>query len=124
MEIVKLYELPMLTSNLYQEPSITIHNMNIAIELMGGDVDNKNKRVKLIFKNVLCHMHTSERFTKKMLNAYDTVVEIKNSYWLKELKKLNERDFQFWFPRHFAVYLDGIGMYQFIAKNYEVIEYE
>ncbi len=122
MEIKKIYELPMLSSNLHQNPVINLNGINISIELDGGDVNNVHKKTKLLFKNVLCHMHTSERFTKNMFDAYDAVVEIIDSRWIGELKKMNERDFNYWKPKHFAVYLEGVGMYQFIAKEFEELE--
>ena len=58
-------------------------------------------------------------FTAEMYDAYDTVVEIVDSEWLMTMKKMNETDFNFWQPKDFAVYLDGMGLYQFVAKGFE-----
>ena len=34
--------------------------------------------------------------------------------------EINEEDFSFWKPKHYSLYLDGFGMYQFIAQSLEV----
>ena len=41
---------------------------------------------------------------------------------LEELKKINLDDFSFWKPKHYVLYLDRFGMYQFIAQSFEVEE--
>lgn len=123
MDIKKIWELPMLSAQLEDEPEIIIKQMNIVFSICYYDESlKKNKIVKIKFNSVLCHKHTSERFTKAMLDAYDTVVEIYESDWLKELYKLNERDYEFWKPKHYAIYFDGNGLYQFIARSFEVEE--
>lgn len=47
-----------------------------------------------------------------------------DSEWLDELKGINKEDFDYWKPKHYIIYLDGIGMFQFIAQGYEVMEHE
>lgn len=119
--IVKVYELPMLTSALKETPKVLIEDLNYTVQISGWNLEDEEKEVTLKFKVVLCYSHTSECFTKSLLNAYDSVVEIKESEWLKELEIMNVKDFESWKPRHFAIYLDGAGMYQFIAQEFEVI---
>ena len=36
--------------------------------------------------------------------------------------KINLDDFSFWKPKHYVLYLDRFGMYQFIAQSFEVEE--
>ena len=119
MIVKKIFELPMLSSLLNHEPELLIRGLDISMILDGKDLSDANRHVCLSFKNVLCHKHTSERFTAEMYDAYDTVVEIVDSEWLMTMKKMNETDFNFWQPEHFAVYLDGMGLYQFVAKGFE-----
>ena len=118
MIVKKIFELPMLSSLLNHEPELLIKGLDISMILDGKDLSDANRHVCLSFKNVLCHKHTSERFTAEMYDAYDTVVEIVDSEWLMTMKKMNETDFN-WQPKHFAVYLDGMGLYQFVAKGFE-----
>jgi len=121
MIIKKLWELPILSSQLENGLQISINGMEVSLSFTYLADENIEKEVELKFDSVLCHLHTSERFTKAMLDAYDTVVQIEESDWLNELKKLNERDYEFWKPKHYAVYFDGIGLYQFIAKDFVAI---
>ncbi|MDE6203809.1 MAG: hypothetical protein K2G19_10080, partial [Lachnospiraceae bacterium] len=71
-----------------------------------------------------CNKHISARFTPKLFNSYDRIVELVDSEWLVELKDVNKEDFNYWNPKHYIMYLDEIGMFQFIARGYEVIEHE
>lgn len=89
------YELPMFSSNLENEPQIE-------------------------FVSVIGFKQTSPRFTPQLYGAYDKVVEVIDSEWLEELKEINLEDFSFWKPKHYVLYLDGFGMYQFIAQSFEV----
>ena len=120
MEINKMFELPMLSSELDEEIRVEIENFNVNIIVTYFDTNER--KLIICFKNALCHIHTSKRFTKQMLNAYDKIVEVVNSEWLSELQKLNEIDFAFWKPRHFAIYLEKLGMYQIIAQEYEIFD--
>lgn len=47
-----------------------------------------------------------------------------DSEWLEELKGINEEDYNYWKPKHYIMYLDEVGMFQFIAQGFEVIENE
>ena len=89
MIVKKIFELPMLSSLLNHEPELLIKGLDISMILDGKDLSDANRHVCLSFKNVLCHKHTSERFTAEMYDAYDTVVEIVDSEWLMTMKKMN-----------------------------------
>ena len=89
MIVKKIFELPMLSSLLNHEPELLIRGLDISMILDGKDLSDANRHVCLSFKNVLCHKHTSERFTAEMYDAYDTVVEIVDSEWLMTMKKMN-----------------------------------
>lgn len=119
-----LYEIPIYSSNLDKDPIVLSQDMNMKIELVGPDDENRLRKVLIQFTSVLCYKYTSERFTPKLYNSYDKIVELMDSEWLDELKKLNKEDFNYWNPKHYVLYLDGVGMFQFVAQSYEVIEYE
>lgn len=112
MKITKLWELPVLSSEV-DEISVVQNGCSITITGFNGGV-----KFKLHFNVVLCYRYTSERFTKHLYDSYDTLVEIEDSDWLKELKQLNEDDLNFWKPRHFAIYLDSVGLYEIISNNF------
>ena len=114
------YELPMFSSNLENEPQIEFKNMNVKIIIKGYDENDVICETEIKFISVIGFKQTSPRFTPKLYGAYDKVVEVIDSEWLEELKKVNEEDFSYWKPKHYILYLDGFGMYQFIAQSLEV----
>lgn len=118
------YELPIFSSSLEKEPIIDYKDLNMKIELIGTDAENRLRRIKIKFNSVLCNKHTSARFTPKLYESYDRIVELADSEWLTELKNINKEYFNYWNLKHYIIYLDGFGMYQFIAQGYEVVEYE
>lgn len=116
------YELPIYSSNLEGDPVLFSEDMNMKIALTGVDDKNKLRKILIKFNSVICNKYTSARFTPELYDSYDKIVELMDSEWLEELKKLNEEDFCYWHPKHYIIYLDGVGMFQFIAQNYEVVE--
>lgn len=82
-----LYEFPMLTQTLVEPPLVEIRGMCVQITLKGWDLQDNIHCAKLVFEKVQCYSHTSERFTESILNAYDSVVEVMNSDWLRAMEK-------------------------------------
>lgn len=118
------YELPIYSSTLEQDPVFESKDMNIGIELLGMDEESRLRKIVIKFITVLCNKHTSVRFTPELYDSYDRIVELVDSEWLAELKDVNKENFNYWNPKHYIMYLDGVGMFQFIAQGYEVIEHE
>ena len=118
------YELPIFSSTLEKDPIINSKDMNTEIELIGVDEENRLRKIVIKFNSVICNKHTSTRFTPKLYDSYDRIVELVDSEWLDELKGINKEGFNYWKPKHYIIYLDGVGMFQFIVQGYEVIEYE
>lgn len=76
----------------------------------------------ICFKTVLCNKYTSWEFTPKLYDSYDRIVELIDSGWLEELKEINEEEYNYWRPKHYLLYLGEVGLFQFIARDFEVIE--
>ncbi|RPF43406.1 hypothetical protein EDD70_2370 [Hydrogenoanaerobacterium saccharovorans] len=124
MQINKLWSLPILSSEIEEGVSISSDGMDIILSFKCALESGRQKKYEIRFESVLCHTHTSERFTPKMFDSYDTLVSLEESEWLNNLKILNSRDFEFWKPKHFVIYFDGSGQYQFIAREFVVSEKE
>lgn len=116
------YELPIFSSTFENDPVIKFQDMDVLIELTGADEENQQRHITIVFKRVVCSKHTSASFTVKLYNSFDTIVELIDSEWLNELKSINNEKYEFWCPRHYIVYFDGIGMLQFIAQDVEIRE--
>ena len=113
------YELPIFSSGLKEDPIIETKNLNVKLVLDGYDDEDQEKKVIIQFENVLCYKYTSTSFTQTLYGAYDKIVELMESEWLNELKQVNKDKFNYWGLKHYVLYLDGIGLYQFIAQRYE-----
>lgn len=114
------YQLPFFSQTLSSDPIIKFDHLDVIMKLEGYDEKDYLRKVCITFEIVQCYKHTSEMFTPKLYGAYDKVVELKDSTWIQEMKKINEEKFRFWQLRHFAVYLDSIGMYEFMAQGCKV----
>lgn len=119
-----IYELKMFSSNLKNDPEFIVDGMKNILKIEGYDDEGRINKIRVELDSVLCYKRTSARFTPKLYDSYDKVVELLDSDWLNELKAINNEDYDFWKPRHFILYLDEIGMYEFIACEIEINEYE
>jgi len=122
MQINKLWTLPVLSSEIEEGININNEGMDMILSFYINHENEIKRNFEIRFKSVLCHMHTSERFTKKLYDSYDTLVCLEGSEWLNNLKILNPRDFDYWNPKHFVIYFDSVGQYQFIASDFLVCE--
>lgn len=61
-------------------------------------------------------------------DAYDVLVEIEDSDWVKELlletKERRERSGEAWELHHYLLYLDGSGCIEVIAASWKVLDEE
>jgi hypothetical protein len=54
--------------------------------------------------------------------AYDTVVEVEGSTWVSELEQSqSQRPRKPWTMRHFMLFIDSAGCYEFVAESFEVL---
>lgn len=65
-----IYELPVYSSSLEQDPIFQSKDMNMEIELIGVDEENKLRRIVIRFNSVLCHKYTLAR----MMILWQTLV--------------------------------------------------
>lgn len=77
------------------------------------------------FIGVCCYRHSRERFMDLniMDGCYDKMTMIQESEWISELKKLHEtarEQMSLKSPKHYAIYLDSVGLYEFIADNVQL----
>ncbi|MBQ4900403.1 hypothetical protein KB559_16320 [Paenibacillus sp. Marseille-P2973] len=71
----------------------------------------------LTFKNTISFKVTSEDCLKEyMLGTLDTLVEVINSWWIEETKNNFRGDEEFNF-KHYLIFFEDYGCYEFIAEN-------
>jgi hypothetical protein len=66
--------------------------------------------------------HRSEMFISTLMDAYDCLVEIVDSEWVEEFKKINKKIADYWNIKHYAIFLKSYGLYEFIASDYTILE--
>lgn len=118
------YELPVYSYALEQDVQIEHNGLDIKINVIGYDDNNKLRKISILFKTVLCYKFTSKVFSPELYNSFDKIVELKNSEWLQELSEINKEEFDYWKLRHYVLYLADDGLFQFIANDFEVTEYD
>ncbi len=124
MKIVKLWEIPMISHELEDDFQVIIDGSTISLSIQYSNPffpDIKQKTI-ITFDTVLCYRYTTDCFTRELYDAYDTLVKIDVSQWLKEIKQMYSYEYNILQPKHYAVYIDSRGLYEFIAKDYEVRE--
>lgn len=86
------------------------------------DNDDKVFNGQIEFESVIAHRHTTEKFTNFIKGTYDNLCEISESEWLSHFEKLSPEWASTNQLRHYAIYLDSYGLYEFVAGDYEVGE--
>ena len=57
--------------------------------------------------------------------AYDTLVEIKNSPWVEEIRADTQERWRYtWEMHHYMIYLDSVGCIEVIAESWTILEEE
>lgn len=75
----------------------------------------------IVFDAVQAHRHSCELFTPSWMDAYDYLVEVVDSEWVKQLEQINKEIADFWKIKHYAIYLKSNGLFEFIARGYEIL---
>jgi len=125
MKVYKLWEFPV--------PSTCLADGGVKLIYPGGDAwllfdyydEKKDDTIfnsGIVFDAVQAHRHSSEKFTKFIFEAYDYLVEIVNSEWVNQLREINKEIADYWNIKHYAIFLDSNGLYEFIARSYKIME--
>lgn len=125
MSINKLWEFPV--------PSTCIADGGVKLIYPGGDAfllfdyfdEEKDDAIfhsGIAFDAVQAHRHSSEKFLKSLLGSYDCLIEISDSEWIEQLTAINKEIADYWNIKHYAIFLDSHGLYEFIARSYEILE--
>lgn len=118
MKLLKVFEIKELAQDFTQRPKLVEKNNNLVLMF---DYETENGRYEwtgITFKDIYTYKITKESDVEKyMIESYNEVSLIRNSNWLKDLKKDNVRLNPNEEYNHYLVYFDGFGAYEFIAKT-------
>lgn len=85
-----------------------------------------------LFRGVICfHKVRASRWRAEpycsvwhIKDCYDTVAEVLDSDWVEELQLAQTTGQRSWVMRHFIIYLDSAGCFEFVAESAEVSHVE
>ena len=114
-------------------PSTCIAEGGVKLFYPGGDAwllfdyydEEKNDAIfnsGIVFDAVQAHRHTTEKFTKFIEGTYDCLIEIVDSKWIEELRGHNKEIADFWGIKHYVIFLDSNGLFEFAARGYKILE--
>ena len=126
----KLWEFPV--------PSSSMHSGNVKM-VYPGDVlllfdyfDEAKGAVfnsGIFFNGVQALRHTCDEFIMSgavnadlVSQAHGWIVEYPDSGWVEYFRKLDRKIADYWGIRHFGIYLDSIGFYEFLATSFQILD--
>ena len=123
MEVKKIWELPVTSTDIVDGGvKLVLHKHAAEMQLEYYDGDNNVLKSSLIFEAVEAQKYTSEMFTEYVPGTFEYLVEIIGSKWVEQLRKLNREVADYWNFKHYAIFIKSFGYYEFVAKNYKIVE--
>lgn len=124
-KINKIWEFPVVSTCLAEGGVKLIYPGGKAWLLFDYYDENNNNAIfnaGIRFDAVQAHKHSSEKFSTFVIDTYDYLVEIVDSEWVNQLREINKEIADFWNIKHYAIFLDSNGLYEFIATDFKILE--
>jgi hypothetical protein len=125
MKTNKLWDFPVASTCIAEGGVKLIYPGGDALLLFDYYDEEKNDAIfksGIVFDAVQAHRHTTEKFVVSLLGAYDSLVEIIDSEWVNQLKDANKEIADYWNIKHYAIFLDSNGLFEFIARDFKILE--
>lgn len=126
MNAEKLWTFPVPSTNIATKVLMTYDGANVDLKYDYFDEEQNSKTYNggIKFISAVAFRHSDEKFTRPefIRSGYDTLIDVRDSHWLKELTDLNREFTSNRNLRHFAIYLDSYGLYEVIAGSYQFLE--
>lgn len=118
MDIIKLFEIKELSQEFMHPPQIDRRGDD-SVLLFDYETDTgEYEWTGVTFKNTINNKHTKDNeISEYMVKAYNSVVEVKNSAWINKIAFANKNSNLNAMYKHFLVYFDGYGAYEFISTD-------
>lgn len=94
----------------------------ILFDYYDEEQDDKVYNGGILFESTVAHRHSSEKFTKYISGSYDTLIEIEGSEWISELNTISPECMKKSELKHYVIYLDSYGLYEFIAQGFRLFD--
>lgn len=119
-----VWTFPVPSNCIYSGISLVYEKTNIKLIFDYYDEDDNDKvfNGRLEIKGVVAHRHVVEKFTQFIKGTYDNLCEIGDSNWVLSLKEKSPEWANIQNLKHYAIYLDSYGLYEFIATDFSISE--
>jgi hypothetical protein len=116
MQVSKVYIIKELAQDFVKDPQIKTIDNNAMLTYEYEGESGEIERRGITFQDVLASKYTSESDMEVyMVKAYNAVSIVENSPWPNEFgDSIVEQGY-----KHFIVYFDDFGAYEFLAQNFE-----
>jgi len=119
-----VYTVPVPSTNFTREAYLDCSGITPELRY-GYESETAEYCARIRFEKVAALRTRSERFCSAwhIEGAYDTLVEVTESSWIAEI--LGDVPAQYraeWMPRHFMIYLDSVGCFEFLAQSWEALQ--
>jgi hypothetical protein len=124
MHIKQLWEFPVPSTSLCPDVKFICPGADawILYEYAAPDCSGRTVNSGIKFTNVQTYRYANEKFTASLMSAYDKIVEVCDSVWIQQLFEIDVKIASFWNLRHYAIYLDSNGLYEFAATGFEILD--
>lgn len=119
MRVRKLFEIPQPSTAAVEDPTLHMGQGGVWIVIECYDLGEPLVRSTIKIHSCRAIRKLAELYCKVWhLQAYDTVCEVEDSTWAEELKQATPEGHENqWVLKHFMLYLDSVGHYEFIAES-------
>ncbi len=119
MPVRKLFEIPYPSTSAVESHCFYEGPNGVQLTIDCHDVDAPLVRSTITVHSCRAIRTLAELYCKRWhLQAYDAVCEIEDSPWAGELAKATPSGWEnWWVLKHFMLYLDSMGCYEFIAES-------
>lgn len=116
MKLSIVYHIRQLAQDFIESPQIKKNDKNAVLVFDYEQESGSYAKTEIIFHDVLATKYTHESDMELyMVEAYNEIAIVGDSPWLKEFDDdIAESGY-----KHFIVYFEEYGVYQFIAKSFE-----
>lgn len=128
MKIKKHWTFPVASTQQYNDAQLIHNGADLCLLFDYYDETKNNGNIfksGIVFEMAIAHSHFAEGY-KLIDDSYDTLIEILDSKWVKELSKSSayQQTKHLFNLRHFAIYLDSNAQYEVIAHNFKIKDIE
>lgn len=120
MEIQEVYEIKELAQEFSEQPQIKIRGRDVILSYDFEQEDGEYGWKDITFVETISYkISKMSCVSEEALKSYNSVSEVLQSSWLEEVKG-SYRGSQPFEYKHFLIFFDDYGTYEFIAKSLNV----